>query len=228
MCFFWGWLCLSFSAWHFFLLKPAMYVCRELGVCRLPWFSDKHEAETTQLAHKLWFIKVILYLKIHFSCFYPKHDLGLPKTWIQFDFLLERIDLWEFTEFWEWKKWKKHNEHETLSSQNAPAKHLAKRSKSQTSAWQWLEPSKYWLIRSHFVCMRSGVTWRRFSAFGFGHFLKKHHSSDPSIPCPASWCLLQQLEMHLDASWDISHSKVDTCHMLRRSCTWKMGLPLSK
>lgn len=131
-----------------------MYVCRELGVCRLPWFLDKHEAEKTKFAQKKGFIKGILHLEIHFFCFYPKHYLGLPKHWIQFGFLLERIDLWECTGFWEWKKtqrtWK-------IMKPNAPAKPPAKRSKSEISAWQWLEPSKYWYIRSHFVCMRSGV-----------------------------------------------------------------------
>ena len=53
-----------------------MYVCRELGVCRLPWFLDKHEAEKAQFEHKIWFIKVILYLKIHFFCFTPNIILG--------------------------------------------------------------------------------------------------------------------------------------------------------
>ena len=132
-----------------------MYVCKELGVCRLPWFLDKHEAEKTKFAQKKKFIKGILHLEIHFFCFYPKHYLGLPKHWIQFDFLLERIDLWEFTGFWEWKK---HNEHETLSSQNAPAKHPAKRSKSETSAWQWLEPSKI-LIYSQPFCVHEVRCW---------------------------------------------------------------------
>ena len=53
-----------------------MYVCKELGVCRLPWFLDKHEAEKTKFAQKKSSLKAFYISKSTSFVFTPNIILG--------------------------------------------------------------------------------------------------------------------------------------------------------